>query len=1237
MAIPESNPRTIVKTFGISLVFLVLAIVVNILLTRNQKPETIGRRMERVLAKQYDILGESIEKLQQRDTTPSAGQLPVMDDVDRLYEKKDIILLVYHGDSLVLWTSNALPLDSAQSPDSFSRPVKLFRNGWYLVRSLSVNDRTYTGLYHLKKDYPYQNKYLENTFGKGLRLQHNILIVKQITNYPIYHTDGTYLFSLDFPTTRSLTGPQVYILFGLYLLFLLFFTAGMFRTYLWFRGVLKIGRPLLFLAFVVDVAIVRVLIFAFHLPRTLYQTDLFKPVYYGSSFLFPSLGDLVVNVLLFFFIALAFFSMVRPSLKTVRIRPVFQYIIALACYGLIFLLMDGVLYLIRGLILDSNFSLDLSSLFEINFSSVLGFGVIASLMLCFFMMAYSLFVWIFCYLPTLKRFAFFLILALVLYILAWRIPGYSPDPVPIVFLVVFLISLWIIRQKRIPLPSFNTTVYLLFLFTAFSTYVLHSYHQIREKEQRKWMAIKLSIERDQITEYLFSETEQLIKDDTTIRREIFSATTSDSTEQRIIRLIEERYLASYRDNYNAQVTICDQGQVLQVQPENFEVRCMEFFSDMIRRTGKPTAASALYFLDDGTDDISYLAMIPFVSPRGTDSVGLFIELYSKYIPKALGYPELLIDRKTTAFTDLTNYSYAIYNHHVLTKSVGKFFYPINENELGHSAEEFTFFSKDNYSHLHYTAGPERDIIVSIQRETPWSLLSPFAYLIILYGAILLIFLIILNPSHRIRLSAASFKSRLQIAVITIIFVSFLVIGITSLFYLDNLTTKKNQDILSEKTHSVLIELEHKLAGEPSLPPGTSPYLEGLLNKFSQVFFSDINIYDTNGYLLASSRNEIFEEGLQSRQMNPLAFHQMVRQNKTVFIHRERIGRYDFLSAYAPFQNNENNTIAYVNLPYFARQTELRQEISTFLTTFVNVNVILIALATFIALVVSNYITRPMQLIRDQMRKLKLGKANEKINWPGRDEIGNLVDEYNRMIDELANSAELLARSERESAWREMAKQVAHEIKNPLTPMKLSIQYLQKAWDEKAPDWDMRLKRFTDTIIQQIDNLSLIATEFSDFAKMPQPVLEKVDLKEVILHAVDLFDDHPNIEFITSDMPPGPCFVHADHKQMLRVFNNLIKNSVQAIPVQQSGQIRVSVHPEGSSCMIQVEDNGVGIPAEQLPRIFTPSFTTKTGGMGMGLAIVKSIIVNSRGDIWFESREGQGTVFSFRLPLYQEKG
>ncbi len=1237
MAIMATHTKGIFRAFILSLAFLLIAVVTNLVLISRLDPGRQRDYLEKKLIRKDQLLVSILEKVKTYQTTLRTNRTPFWDDLYRLCDKEGIIVLAYHHDTLKLWTSSALPLDSVHlQPAAFNQPVERFQNGWYLVRKSVREDTTYIGLYHIKNVYPYQNEYLNNTFGKGIHLSHNILIVNKITEHPIYGSDGSYLFSLMFPETSGLPEVQNYLLFFLYLLFLLFLMLGLFSAYGWIQQHRKVRPFLLFVAFTTDVLITRILIFYFKIPHTLYQSDLFKPLYYGSSFLLPSLGDLVVNVVLLLFIAYAFFVLVRPTVRATKIPGVLQPVLALISFLIVFLLMDVVLYLIKGLILDSNFSLNLNNIFGMTFSSLLGFSVITCLLICFFMAARTLFSWIYLYLPSWKRFFLFLIIACVLYYGAGSWLGFVPDPVMLGFMVVFMLSLWVVRKKHIALLSFYNAVYFLFLFATFSTYVLNAYNHTKEREQRKWMAIKLSIERDQITEYLYSDTEKKIKNDSLLRTDIFEALTDDSAEGWLIRYISEKYLVPFRDNYNYQITICGEKQVLQVQPENYEVGCQEFFSEMIRRTGKPTVASTLYFLDDGTDDINYLSRIPFVSPAGTDSAGLFIELYSKYIPKALGYPELLIDRRATVFTDLTNYSYAIYNQRILTKSVGKYFYPMDETELANPSGEFTFFNHDGYNHLHYRAGPERDITVSIQRETLWGLLAPFAYLIVFYGIVLLILVLVLNPQLHVQISAGSFKYRLQIAVIAIILVSFLVIGITSLFYLDNLNTKKNLDILSEKTRSVLIELEHKLSAEPALPPAMSPYLAGLLSKFSQVFFSDINLYDTGGRLLASSRNEIFEEGLQSKLMNPMAFSQMVFRNKTVFIHRERIGRYEFLSAYVPFQNNDNQTIAYVNLPYFARQTELRQEISTFLTAFVNINVILITLATFIALIISNYITRPMQLIREKMGKLKLGKTNEKIEWSGKDEIANLVEEYNRMIDELANSAERLARSEREIAWREMAKQVAHEIKNPLTPMKLSIQYLQKAWDEKAPDWDARLKRFTETIIQQIDNLSLIATEFSDFAKMPQPLLESVELKEVIHSAVSLFEDIQHIEFITADMPGEPCRIWADRKQMLRVFTNLIKNSVQAIPVNQQGVIEISARMETSDVVVQVKDNGIGIPADQVPRIFTPSFTTKTGGMGMGLAIVKSIIVNIKGDIWFESGEGKGTVFSLRVPLLQEK-
>jgi nitrogen fixation/metabolism regulation signal transduction histidine kinase len=294
-------------------------------------------------------------------------------------------------------------------------------------------------------------------------------------------------------------------------------------------------------------------------------------------------------------------------------------------------------------------------------------------------------------------------------------------------------------------------------------------------------------------------------------------------------------------------------------------------------------------------------------------------------------------------------------------------------------------------------------------------------------------------------------------------------------------------------------------------------------------------------------------------------------------------------------------------------------------------VILIAFAIFIALVISNYITKPLQLIREKISRLRLGRTNEKIEWSKEDEIGSLVMEYNRMVDELARSAELLAKSERESAWREMAKQIAHEIKNPLTPMKLSVQYLQKAWDEKAPDWDNRLKRFAQTIIEQIESLSIIASEFSDFAKMPKSKFEKTELLAVVKNSIRLFRDSTQVKIELQEA--DNFYVLADRDQLLRVFNNLLKNAIQAIVNPTIGVIKISVERDMDLVVIRFSDNGKGIPKDQREKVFYPNFTTKSGGMGLGLAMVKNIIQNTGGEITFESEENVGTTFIIALPSY----
>jgi nitrogen fixation/metabolism regulation signal transduction histidine kinase len=241
-----------------------------------------------------------------------------------------------------------------------------------------------------------------------------------------------------------------------------------------------------------------------------------------------------------------------------------------------------------------------------------------------------------------------------------------------------------------------------------------------------------------------------------------------------------------------------------------------------------------------------------------------------------------------------------------------------------------------------------------------------------------------------------------------------------------------------------------------------------------------------------------------------------------------------------------------------------------------------------------------------------------------------VEEYNKMIDALALSSEKLAQSEREMAWREMAKQVAHEIKNPLTPMKLSVQYLMRTFENKDPNWEEKLQSLSKTLIEQIDTLSNIATAFSDFANMPKSMKEKHEINAIIETAVDLYSNHDNVKLTFTSSETFK--VNVDKNQWIRVFNNLIKNSIQAMPDDHNLEIEISLERQDSAVQIRFSDNGKGIPEAMQEMIFVPKFTTKTTGAGLGLAMVKNIVTNSEGSIRFESVANKGTTFYIQLPL-----
>jgi two-component system, NtrC family, nitrogen regulation sensor histidine kinase NtrY len=1137
-------------------------------------------------------------------------------------EKDGLGFLIYRNNKLFYWSDRAiafrenLPI-SAETGD----PVAFFPNGYYLTKSVEKDDFTIIGLILIKYNYAHENKYLVNKFYHDFSLPDQFKLDKtgSLKGYSILNNDGKVIFNLIpqgkiVNETQNLYLPGLFYLAGIVLL-LLFFRRKISAMGILWR--LPATALLLFIIFWIHLH--------FHIPGLFDDISFFSPSHFALSSVLPSLGDFFLIAFLIFYFFLNFYWDLRiiPLKRNLGLSgillTVMLFLFTEVCYGLIVSLIGLFIY-------NSSFSFTLNQINEITVPTI--FGILSILLLLFGLVLLSLRIADEAKkLLSVRKVMYLILLTPLLPLLIQYI--FTKEfafSAWLLFLTVTITSLFYSSRKT---QKYEMSYLILFIsvITVFSLYTIYHITDKKEREVQKLLSVTLVAEHDPAAEVFLVEIQEQINADHHISKYLIPPFNYLS------QYIESTYFSGFFRQYDLQLTICTEMDSVTVHPQNIKSHCYRFFDNMIKNQGTILPGTNFYYMDNMDGRISYLGRLHY--PLSSDSAGvsIFIDLKSKIQSEGIGFPELLIDKSMRKPASYKRFDYAKYFGGELVDKHGN--YPYNYYIFSYNFDdsEFAYSVWDGYEHLIHRTRENNYVIVSRSLYGFVDYLISFPYLFVFYFVSSLAVMLLIRPSHRKKTFLFDLKFRIQAAIISIVFISLLLVALGTIFY--NLEESKSRlkTDLDQKMKSISVELDLHLENEKGISPEMTEWLLPELVKLSNIFQTDINIYGVNGDLIVSSRPEIFNRGLVSKKISTQAYFELFENFQTNYFQPEKIGELSYLSAYEPIINSSGEYLGFINLPYFTHQDKYSQEISTFIVAFINLYVLLFLASIVVAVFIANQITLPLVTIRENLRKIELGKRNEPINYVREDEIGKLVKEYNKKVDELAVSAELLARSERESAWREMAKQVAHEIKNPLTPMKLNIQHLQRFRGE-GKEYHEYVNRISQILINQIDTLSDIATEFSNFAQIPTAMKQVFNLSSQIGKVIGLYEIHDRIKISFHIGDCGNIRINADREQLSRALINLIKNGIQSIPEDRDGQITISLEHKDSLVVISVTDNGTGIPLELQEKMFSPNFTTKTSGMGLGLAIVKNIAENFNGKVWYETNMHEGTTFYLEIPAYE---
>lgn len=1190
--------------------------------------------IEHHISRQQRMSEEFFEDIQSQLTGDKKEVFSFLLAKSKSLEEEDITVFVFKpDDSLFFWSSQQAKVENPSSLGANTvHFIKIYNRYYTVFRRSYSNGYTAIALGLIYQKYPYFNQFFEQGFVFNRHILYNTAILSDTENHKLYRNvylnGDEVLFSI---IPYNLTGSL-----GFYFVFLI----SLLGVVLFFFGTASFVKLLIeqgnnkksLYAILTMIVIAEVLFYLLHFQFS-GQSKIFSPQIYASKIFGSDLGSMFLHIALLFWVTSIVYKYYGSKIQFHK--PAFSIIAAIFC-GIFYL---ALIVLHRSLVLDSTLSFSIYDVNNINSYIIIVFASSGLALTVFYYILYIVYQSI----EDKKLFWTPLIITVILALIVQYILHHS-DLLLYVFLLLWLILLCIIIHEEAQKTKESHNYWLLTrmltvaAFAFFSAILFYNFSMIKEEDNNQLLIKELASERDYATEFSLIEITHKVNKD---KRLLYYFQHPYMLGKKTDKDFNISYFKSFNDEYDVETFLYNSYKI---PVKGSYKKNISYYEQLIVKGSTQLIDTGVYYSPISKEGEKYVIFEPIIKDS-LDTLGYFIAIFKPvFINTFSAYPTLLKPDKSAFDEDFVTNSYAVYGNGILAYNKGMYVYPNVFSFKRNKDKKFSLDYQNNYKHYIYNK-KDKQVVYSVEEVSNLSKISIFSYLFLFY--VLLLFLSdAINQLHAFwqyyftkkAPQSDSLQMQIEISIISIVLLSLAVLSIMGLFYLryqyaDN-HAKKVKTQVSKFISLIHIDYDRLY---PEFGSSTFEYLyRNELKNRAAIEDFDINIYNVSGDLEYTTQPEIFNLRFFSNKINPYAYQSLYYNKSYQFSTTEDLDKLKYQSEYIIFTDDNKNVLGYFNFPYFGKIAELKKDISVFLVALVNVYVIMLLLAVYASVYIARRITKPLEIIKKHISEFRFGKNYRPIEWHTNDEIKLLVDQYNTTLAILAESADKLAKSERESAWREMAKQVAHEIKNPLTPMKLSIQLLQrKLLNDDSEEVKDFAKTISVRIIEQIDALTDIATAFSDFAKMPQGTDDAVLISDVVLAAAEVFKQQSEVPiYIHNECPE--IWVWGDRGQLIRVYNNLIKNAIQALQEAQHPQINIQIYTNINAVVVKIADNGIGIEDDKKSHIFEPNFTTKSSGSGLGLAMSKSIIEQCRGTIWFENNIPQGTIFYTQLPIYDYK-